>query len=112
MPQVMQMKDGKVATVFDDGDVLEIVEDYAGPEPREYLESSLAEADEEQCDFEAQEKYYEDKLERLADHQRAVLNDIKEELEALEEQLDAPRLNRGKLRETVKRIWQMAWREL
>lgn len=112
MPQVMQMKDGKVATVFGDRDVLEIVEAYAGFEPREYLESSLKEAEVEQYDFEAQEEYYEDRMERMADYQRAVLNDIKKELEALEEQLNTLRLNRTKLRESVKRIWEMVWSEL
>ena len=94
MAHVMEMKDGKTATVFGLRDVLEMIEEYAGPEPRRFIEEYVSEIEQDREDFEGQEKYYEGRIEKLEDHQRALLNDVKEELEAMEQFLDAPRLSR------------------
>ena len=63
-------------------------------------------------DFQEQEKYYEDRIERLEDHQRALLNEVKEEVEAMERLLDAPRLNRAKLYAAVRNIQKMVCADL
>ena len=97
MAHVIEMKDGKTATVFGFRDVLEMIEEYAGQDG---------------VDFEEQEKYYEGRIEKLEDHQRAFLNDVKEEVEAMERLLDAPRLNRVKLYAAVRNIQKMVCAEL
>lgn len=112
MAHVMEMKDGKTAAVFELGDVLEMVEEYAGPEPRRFIEEQAAEIEQEKADFEEQEKYYEGRIEKMEDHQRALLNDVKEEVEAMEQLLDAPRLNRVKLYAAVRNIRKMIQTEL
>lgn len=112
MAHVMEMKDGKTATVFGFRDVLEMIEEYAGTEPRRFIEEYVSEIERDGVDFEEQEKYYEDRIERLEDHQRALLNDVKEELEAIGQLLDAPRLNRTKLYAAVRNIQKMIRAEL
>ena len=106
MAHVMEMKDGKTATVFGLRDVLEMIEEYAGPEPRHFIEEHISEIEQDRVDFEGQEKYYEGRIER------AFLNDVKEELEAMEQFLDAPRLNRTKLYAAVRNIQKMVRAEL
>lgn len=112
MAHVMEMKDGKTATVFGLRDVLEMVEEYAGTEPRRFIEEYVSEIKQDRVDFEEQEKYYEGRIEKLEDHQRAFLNDVKEELEAMEQFLDVPRLNRAKLYASVRNIQKMIRAEL
>lgn len=112
MAHVMEMKDGKTATVFGLRGVLEMIEEYAGPEPRRFIEEHISEIEQDRVDFEGQEKYYEGRIEKLEDHQRAFLNDVKEELDAVEQFLDAPRLNRAKLYAAVRNIQKMIRAEL
>ena len=52
------------------------------------------------------------KLERQGEHQRSLLNDIKEEAETLEELLHAQRLDRKKLQKAADNIWRICSREL
>ena len=68
MAHVMEMKDGKTATVFGLRDVLEMVEEYAGTEPRRFIEEYVSEIKQDRVDFEEQEKYYEGRIEKLEDH--------------------------------------------
>ena len=58
--------------------------------------------------YEEQEK----EMEKLTDHQRSVLCEIQEEADALDELLDAPRLDRKKLKKAASSIWLMCNREL
>ena len=103
MPHVLRMKDGKLITPFDLDDVLEAVEEYAGDEVRQYLEENLSDT---------ADREHEEELERQGDHQRALLNEIREEAESLGVLLDAPRLDRKKLKQTAENIWRMCYREL
>lgn len=112
MPHSIELKDGKLLTPFSVGDVLEAVEDYAGCEARQYIEEYVREADEERRfsveDCEATEK----SMEAAADHQRAVLCDVKEGLEEVQSTLSEERLDRKKLREAVNRIYRIVYGEL
>lgn len=112
MPHVMKMKDGRLLTPFDLKDVLEAVEEYAGEEPRRYIEEYLEDNIQEVGDFEAQATEYETQMERKGDHQRQVLCNIREEVEALDQLLHEPRLNRKRMLGAVKILWQMVNREL
>lgn len=112
MPHVMKMKDGKLFTPFDLKDVLEAVEEYAGEEPRRYIEEYLEDNIQEACDFEAQAEEYEKQMERDTDHHRQVLCNIREEVEALDQLLHESRLNRKRMQGAVKILHQMVSREL
>jgi len=104
----MELKDGTVTTLFQYKDFLELVDSCMGHEARRYLE-------EMQCDLAGLEKdmeYAGKEYERQGDHQRNVLNNIREEAEALDKLLLADRLNRKRIQISVKRIRQMVMQEL
>lgn len=108
MPHTMELKDGTVTTLLQYKDFLELVDSYMGYEVRRYLE-------EMQCDLAGLEKdmeYAEKEYERQGDHQRNVLNNIREEAETLDALLLADRLDRKRIQTSVKRIRQTVMQEL
>lgn len=112
MPHAIEMKDGKLLTPFGIRDLLEAVSDYAGEELareiEEYIDTNVADID----DYEKEFDRLEQENERLADHYRGVLNDIREEVDALDTLLHDTRLNRTRMQGAVKNIRQMIHREL
>lgn len=112
MPHAIEMKDGKLLTPFGIRDLLEAVSDYAGEELareiEEYIDTNAADID----DYEKEFDRLEQENERLADHYRGVLNDIREEVDALDTLLHDTRLNRTRMQGAVKIIRQMIHREL
>ena len=112
MPHAIEMKDGKILTPFGIRNLLEAVSDYAGEElAREienYINTNVADID----DYEKEFDRLEQENERLADHYRGVLNDIREEVDALDTLLHDTRLNRTRMQGAVKIIRQMIHREL
>lgn len=108
MPHTMELKDGTVTTLLQYKDFLELVDFYMGYEARRYLE-------EMQCDLAGLKKdmeYAEKEYERQGDHQRNVLNNIREEAETLDALLLADRLDRKRIQTSVKRIRQTVMQEL
>lgn len=112
MPHAIEMKDGKLLTPFGIRDLLDAVRDYAGEELareiEEYIETNVQDID----DYEKEFDRLEQENERLADHYRGVLNDIREEVDALDTLLYDTRLNRARMQGAVKIIRQMIHREL
>lgn len=112
MPHAIEMKNGKLLTPFGIRDLLEAVSDYAGEELareiEEYIDTNVADID----DYEKEFDRLEQENERLADHYRGVLNDIREEVDALDTLLHDTRLNRTRMQGAVKIIRQMIHREL
>ena len=112
MPHAIEMKDGKLLTPFGIRDLREAVSDYAGEELareiEEYIDTNVADID----DYEKEFDRLEQENERLADHYRGVLNDIREEVDALDTLLHDTRLNRTRMQGAVKIILQMIHREL
>lgn len=101
MPHVLKMKDGKLLTPFGIRDLLDAVEDYAGEELRreieEYIETNVEDID----DYEKEYDRMERDGERLADHQRSVLCNIRDEVDALDALLQDTRLNRRRMQGAV-----------
>lgn len=108
MPHVMELKDGTVTTLLQYKDFLELVDSYMGDEARRYLEEMQCDLAELEQDMEYAEKEYE----RQGDHQRNVLDNIREEIEALDRLLLADRLDRKRVQISVKLIRQMVMQEL
>ena len=85
---------------------------YAGEELRreieEYIETNMEDID----DYEKEYDRMERDGERLADHQRSVLCNIRDEVDALDALLQDTRLNRRRMQGAVRIIQQMINREL
>ena len=112
MPRVLKMKDGKLLTPFGIRDLLDAVQDYAGEELRREIESYIDTNVEDIGDYEKEYDRMEQDNERLTDHQRSVLCNIRDEMEALDTLLQDTRLNRRRMQGAVRIIQQMINREL
>ena len=112
MPHAIELKDGKILTPFGIRDLLDAVQDCAGEELRREIESYIDTNVEDIDDYEKEFDRMEQDNERLADHQRSVLCNIREEVDALETLLHDTRLNRARMQGTVRIIQQMINREL
>lgn len=112
MPHVLKMKDGKLLTPFGIRDLLDAVQDYAGEELRREIESYIDTNVEDIGDYEKEYDRMEQDNERLTDHQRSVLCNIRDEMEALDTLLQDTRLNRRRMQGAVRIIQQMINREL
>ena len=106
------MKDGKLLTPFGIRDLLDAVQDYAGEELRLEIESYIDTNVEDIDDYEKEYDRMKQENERLADHQRSVLCDIRDEVDALDTLLQDTRLNRRRMQGAVRIIQQMINREL
>ena len=100
MPHVLKMKDGKLLTPFGIRDLLDAVESY--------IDTNVEDID----NYEKEYDRMEQDNERLADHQRSVLCDIRDEVDALDTLLQDTRLNRRRMQGAVRIIQQMINREL
>ena len=112
MPHAIEMKDGKILTPFGIKDMLDAVQDYAGEELRREIESYIDTNVEDIDDYEKEYDRMEHDNERLADHQRSVLCNIRDEVDALDTLLQETRLNRRRMQGAVRIIQQMINREL
>lgn len=101
MPHVLKMKDGKLLTPFGIRDLLDAVQDYTGEELRREIESYIDTNVEDIGDYEKEYDRMEQDNERLADHQRSVLCDIRDEVDALDTLLQDTRLNRRRMQGAV-----------
>ena len=112
MPHVIELKDGKLLTPFGIRDLLDAVQDYAGEGLRKEIESYIDTNVEDIDDYEKEYDRIEQDKERLADHQRSVLCNIRDEVDALDTLLLDARLNRRRMQGAVRIIQQMINREL
>ena len=108
MPHVIELKDGKLLTPFGIRDLLDAVQDYAGEGLRREIDTNVEDID----DYEKEYDRMEQDNERLADHQRSVLCNIRDEVDALDTLLQDTRLNRRRMQGAVRIIQQMINREL
>ena len=112
MPHSIKLKSGELIVPFEIDDLLEEVERHMGSEARRYIED-WKDAVEEEREYDAFDREEAEKeMERVQDHNRSVLVDLKLEAEALDELLDADRMNRKSLREVVRRMGCMINQEL
>ena len=102
MPHVLEIKGGELLTPLNVLDVMEAVEDYMGPDIRQYLEEYLLEAESEAGEIAGEEIY---------DHYKQVLMNIKDETEAAVRLMEKPRMDRKAIRVTLDIILKMIERE-
>ena len=112
MPHLIQLKDGSLLTSFDIRDLLDAVEQCAGGELRQEIESYIDLNVEDIDDYEKEYDRMEQENERIADHQRSVLCDIRDEVDALDTLLQDTRLNRRRMQGAVRIIRLMINREV
>lgn len=112
MPHLIRLKDGSLLTPFDIRDLLDAVEQCAGGELREALEDYISENVGDIDDYEKEYDRMDRELDMARDHQRQVLCNIMEEIDALDILLHDDRQNRRRMQGAVKIIRQMINREL
>lgn len=112
MPHSVLLKDGTVETPFGIRDVLEIVGKYAGEEVQQYLGEYVRECEDEREAYKYDCEHTERELEQFMDNQTAVLNDIREAAECVEDAICADRLNREGLRKALNGVFRIIDREL
>lgn len=111
MPHLIQLKDGSLLTPLDIRDLLDAVEQCAGRELREEIESYINLNVEDIDDYEKEYDRMDRELDMARDNQRQVLCNIMEEVDALDILLHDDRLNRRRMQGAVKIIRQMINRE-
>ena len=79
MPHVITARDGRNHTIFDERDILSLVDEYAGFEIRRDLEEWLEEKKALTAEAEQAAKEYETENDQLRNHQRLVFSDMYEE---------------------------------
>lgn len=112
MPHSIELIDGSILTPFGIRDLLEAVRDYAGDELAQEIESYVSENVEDIDEYEQEFDRMEKESEQTTNHYRAVLCNIQSELDDLGDLLRDTRLNRSRMKETVKSIQFMIDREL
>ena len=112
MPHVILLKDGSLLTPFGIRDLLDAVEQCAGSDLREALESYISENVSDIAEYESEYERMDRELDMARDHQRQVLCNIMEEADALDSLLQDSRLNRKRMQDSVRIIRQMINREL
>lgn len=109
MGSVISLKDGSVRTIMGEKDLLEIVEDYAGYEAAAWIEEHYSSIQQENKDLLDDMERAEKDLQTEQEENMAFLNELSEEVDALEEKLDSERLDRKALRESVRTISRMLY---
>ena len=112
MPHVITARDGRNHTIFDERDILSLVDEYAGFEIRRELEEWLEEQKALTAEAEQAAKEYEMENDQLRDHQRLVVSDMYEEASWLLKLTSDPHPKRSDIRECVQKIWDVLHREL
>ena len=108
MPSVIQLKSGQTETVFDLEGLLYLVEEHMGDEARRLLED-FTEPDDDAAE-------YIDSLEkenqRLRDHHREVMEDLRAQSETIARLIREPEIDRKTLSTTAGVIGKITWREI
>ena len=112
MPQVLKAKDGKCHTVFDERDILSLVEDYAGYDIRVWLEEYLNVQRYEVEEALETAKETEGEIDSLRDHHREVLSNMYEEASWLMKLTGEYRPKRSDIRECTEKIWNVLVQEI
>ena len=112
MPHVITLKDGIYSTIFDQYDMLELVEKYAGFDLRACISELMEENISVLKDCQADLKDAIGELDRTRDHNHSILCSIREEAEVLTDLLSDTRLNRKKMEAAAHSIWSIVKDEL
>jgi len=104
MAEVMQLKDGKVYTIFDSKDFKWLVEQYMGYEASRYFENLIDGF--EQAVADAQDKTKSDlgSYEASLESNTRAFQDILEEVNQIETIIQAKRLQKDKLSKSVQEV--------
>ena len=112
MPHVIEAKDGKIHTIFDERDILSLADEYIGLEYRHALEDWIAEQREEFSEALEIAKEQEEENDRLRDHMRLVISDLYEEASWLRKLVAEPHPKRSDMSDCIRKIWDVLYREI
>ena len=106
-PVQVLLPSGEIRTFLCVEDVIEVVDETGGCETAALIRQQLADQAEEMEELEDEIKDYRKDWEQEQEDRDRLLNDLREEAEAIREILDAPRLNRKLIREHVDAILEL-----
>lgn len=112
MADVITTKDGRNHTLFDERDLFWLVEEYMGDEARRWIEDYLSGAEDEHSDDAEAIKELEQEADRLRNHHRDVMRELREQSETIAGLIRAREIDRGKLSTAAGKIGKLTWREL
>lgn len=105
MGNLIEMPDKKIHTILDTDDLLELVEDYMGPEVREAIVEAMNEQDDCMKDLEYQ-------CVELTKNHREIMQQIYDEQLALHDLIIAEELDRKAISKVCGRLSSITSREL
>ena len=106
-PVQVLLPSGEIRTFLCLEDVIEVIDETGGIETACVIRQQLNEQSEEIGELTAECEEYRKDWEQEQEDKTTLLNDLLEEAEAVRELLDAPRLNREKIREHVNEILEL-----
>ena len=108
MADMIRLVDGSVHTVFDERDVLELIDRYMGLEMRRWLEDWMSKGDDNAS--------YIDDLEKEADglhaHHKEVMEELRRQSETIAGLIREKDIDRKALSAAAGAIGSITWREL
>lgn len=106
------LRDGHNVTLFSMKDILEVIDMYCGFDMRNLVRDGIRDLEAENEDLEMQNKDYARTLECNNEEERELLQSIRDETEALLDEMSAPRMNRRKIQRITKTIFRIVNAEL
>lgn len=109
---VISLKNGQTATVFNLKDVLEIVDFYCGFDMRNVLRDGIRDLQAENEELEMKNRDYQNTIECNNEEERELLLAVRDECDALLDELVEQRLSRRKMQKITKNIYRLVNDEL
>lgn len=112
MGQIIQLADGKTATIMELKDVYEIIAYYCGYETRDVVRDCIRDLQGEKEDLELENSEYREEIENINETEREFRLEVRDEVDALIDELAESRLNRRKIQKIGKNIHRIVNAEL
>ena len=106
-PVQVLLPSGEIRTFLCVEDVIEVVDETGGCETAALIRKQLADQADEMEELEDEIKDYQKDWEQEQEDKTMLLNDLMEQAEAIQNVLDAPRLNRKAIQEHITEIMDL-----
>lgn len=106
------LRDGHNVTLFSPKDVLEVIDMYCGFDMRNLIRDGLRDLQNKNEELEEENKSYQNTIECNNEVEREILLSIRDECDALFDELGQPRISRRKIQRMVRTIFNTVNSEL
>lgn len=112
MPHIIQLPAGQKTTVMSLRDVLDIITFYCGTDMRDIVRDGIRDLQMENEGLEMENKDYQNTIECNNEEERELLLSVRDECDALLDELASARMSRRKLQKITKNIYELVNAEL